>query len=158
MDIDSMLNKYFEGETTHEEEHLLITYFNQENLPEHLKELRPMFTYLDDERVARDALMQIEHSVPQSFQPIKRKLILNRSFFISAIVAASIIAAFFLFSPNNNSFPEVHGSYAWINGIHITNKEEVKMIAEKSFENVSSNENIFMEQMNAVFEENNGGE
>ena len=157
MDIDSMLNKYFEGETTCEEERLLFAYFNQGNLPEHLKELAPLFNYIEDERDALDALKEIATSTPQVTQPAKRKLISNHSFFISAIAAACIIAVFFLFSPGNGDLDN-NESYAWINGKRITNKEEIKMFAEKSLENVSSNENIFMEQMSTIFEENRGEE
>ena len=49
MNIDGLLNKYFEGETTLEDEQTLRAYFNQNNLPEHLKELAPMFIYIEDE-------------------------------------------------------------------------------------------------------------
>ncbi len=44
MDIENVLNKYFEGETTAEEERQLRAYFYQENLPDNLKEFAPIFT------------------------------------------------------------------------------------------------------------------
>ena len=157
MDIDSLMNKYFEGETTVEEERTLRAYFNQEYLPEHLKELTPMFTYIDDEHVALEALKEIRDASPELSITKKRKLIFSRSFYISAIAAACITAVFFLFSPgeSNSNGSE---SYAWINGKRITDQKEIMMFAEKSLENVSSNENIFMEQMSAIFEENIGEE
>ena len=157
MDIDSLLNKYFEGETAVEEERTLRAYFNQENLPEHLKELAPMFTFIDDERVALEALKEISETSPALTVTKKRKSIFSRSFYISAVAAACITSVLFLFSPgkNNSNGSE---SYAWINGKRITDKEKIKMFAEKSLENVSSNENIFMEQMSAIFEENIGEE
>lgn len=157
MDIDSLLNKYFEGETTLEEEHTLRAYFNQENLPEHLKELAPMFTYIDDERVVLEALKEIRDVSPALTVTKKKKSIFNRSFYISAVAAACITAVFFLFSPEKNN-SNGKNSYAWINGKLITDKKEIKMFAEKSLDNVSSNENIFMEQMSAIFEENIGEE
>lgn len=157
MDIDSLLNKYFEGETTLEEERTLRAYFNQENLPEHLKELAPMFTFIEDELVALEALKQIDETSAALTVTKKRKLILSRSFYISAVAAACITAVFFLFSPGESTSNGTD-SYAWINGKRITDKKEIKMFAEKSLENVSSNENIFMEQMSAIFEENIGGE
>ena len=157
MDIDSLLNKYFEGETTVEEERTMRAYFNQGNLPEHLKELAPMFTFIEDERVALEALKEISEISPALTLTKKRKSIFSRSFYISAVAAASITAVFILFSPgkSNSNGSE---SYAWINGKRITDKEEIMMFAEKSLENVSSNENIFMEQMSAIFEENIGEE
>ncbi|HHW80435.1 MAG TPA: hypothetical protein GX746_01870 [Bacteroidales bacterium] len=155
MDIDNLLNKYFEGDTSLEEERMLSTYFNQEDLPEHLKELTPMFTYIEDERVALEALEEIKGVSPAPTPTIKRKPMLGRSLYISAVAAASIIALFFLFSPGKSD-SNGSESYAWINGKRITDKEDVKMFAEKSLENVSSNENIFIEQMSAIFEETIG--
>ena len=157
MDIDSLLNKYFEGDTTVEEERTLRAYFNQGNLPEHLKELAPIFTFIEDERVALEALKEISEISPALTVTKKRKSIFSRSFYISAVAAACITSVLFLFSPgkNNSNGSE---SYAWINGKRITDKEEIMMFAEKSLENVSSNENIFMEQMSAIFEENIGEE
>ena len=157
MNIDGLLNKYFEGETTLEEERMLRTYFNQDNLPEHLKEFAPMFNYIEDERVALEVLKEISDASPALTVTKKRKAILSKSLYISAVAAACIIAVFFLFSPgkSNSNGSE---SYAWINGKRITDKEEIKMFAEKSLENVSSHENIFLEQMSAIFEENIGEE
>ena len=157
MNIDGLLNKYFEGETTLEEERMLRAYFNQDNLPEHLKEFAPMFNYIEDERVALEVLKEISDASPALTVTKKRKAILSKSLYISAVAAACIIAVFFLFSPgkSNSNGSE---SYAWINGKRITDKEEIKMFAEKSLENVSSHENIFLEQMSAIFEENMRGE
>ncbi len=157
MNIDGLLNKYFDGETTLEEERMLRTYFNQDNLPEHLKEFAPMFDYIEDERVALEVLKEISDASPALTVTKKRKAILSKSLYISAVAAACIIAVFFLFSPgkSNSNGSE---SYAWINGKRITDKEEIKMFAEKSLENVSSHENIFLEQMSAIFEENIGEE
>ena len=159
MDIDSMLNKYFEGETSIEDESMLRAYFNKENLPEHLKELAPIFTYIEDEQTALEALKEIKDAAPAARLTIikKRKLILSRSFYISSIAAACIAVVLFLFSPGKSN-SEANESYAWINGERITNKDEIKMFAEKSLDNVTSTENIFMEQMSAIFEENIGEE
>ena len=157
MDIDNLLNKYFEGETNIEEERMIREFFNQENLPEHLKELAPMFTFIEDERVALEALKEIKDISPTTRQTTKKKLTLSRSFFISAVSAACITAVLFLFSPNNSNSGE-NQNYAWINGKRITDKDMIRMFAEKSLEDVSSNENIFMEQMSAVFDEKIGEE
>ena len=157
MDIDNLLNKYFEGETTFEDEQVLHAYFKQENLPKHLKELAPIFTYIEDERIALEALKEITDVAPAQTIIKRRKLILSRTFYISAVAAACIAAVFFLFSPGNSK-SDANQSYAWINGKRISNKEEIKMFAEKSLENVSSTENIFMEQISSIFKENIGEE
>ena len=154
MDIESVLNKYFEGETTAEEERQLRAYFYQENLPDNLKELAPIFTYIEDERIALKALKEITDESSHSTKAIEKSW-LTRPLIISLLAAASLISIFFLFSPGDNN-SETGVNYAWINGRRITNQTEIKMFAEKSLENVASSENIFLEQMSSVFEENKG--
>ena len=45
MDIENVLNKYFEGETTLEEERKLCIFQSGKLAAEHLKELAPIFNY-----------------------------------------------------------------------------------------------------------------
>lgn len=49
MKIDELLNKYFEGETSCEEERRLRRFFTEEEVPEHLQTYRPLFAYLEKE-------------------------------------------------------------------------------------------------------------
>lgn len=49
MSIEDLLNKYFEGETSCEEERELRRFFMQDDLPEHLQAYRPMFAFFDNE-------------------------------------------------------------------------------------------------------------
>lgn len=53
MKIDELLDKYFEGETSCEEERRLRRFFTEEEkVPEHLLVYRPLFVYLDKEAVS----------------------------------------------------------------------------------------------------------
>lgn len=47
MKIDELLDKYFEGETSCEEDCKLRRFFTEEEVPEHLQVYRPLFAYLD---------------------------------------------------------------------------------------------------------------
>ena len=49
MDIDELLNRYFEGETSSEEERELRAFFTSGNVPDRLAVYTPMFTYLEEE-------------------------------------------------------------------------------------------------------------
>jgi hypothetical protein len=49
MNIDSLINKYFEGATTSEEERYLRRFFAEEPIPDHLKVYRPLFAYFEQE-------------------------------------------------------------------------------------------------------------
>ena len=46
IEIEKLLIKYEEAETTLKEEAILITYFLTEKVPSHLKEYQHIFTYL----------------------------------------------------------------------------------------------------------------
>ncbi len=41
--IEQLIDRYFDGETTLEEEHILREFFSQEELPEHLRQWQPLF-------------------------------------------------------------------------------------------------------------------
>ena len=49
MDIDELLNRYFEGETSSEEERELRAFFTSGNVPDRLAVYTPMFTYLEED-------------------------------------------------------------------------------------------------------------
>lgn len=52
MKIDDLLEKYFEGETTCEEEQQLRRFFATGDVPEHLAIYRPLFACIDREAEA----------------------------------------------------------------------------------------------------------
>lgn len=49
-DIETLLNKYFEGATTCEEERRLRRFFAEGLVPEHLEVYRPMFAFFEAEQ------------------------------------------------------------------------------------------------------------
>lgn len=49
-DIETLLNKYFEGETTCEEERHLRRFFAEGLVPEHLEMYRPLFAFFEAEQ------------------------------------------------------------------------------------------------------------
>lgn len=52
MKIEELVDRYFEGETSCEEERELRRFFNNERVPEHLKAYRPLFAYIEQEAKA----------------------------------------------------------------------------------------------------------
>ena len=73
-DIHKLLNKYFEGETTSEEEKTLRNYFSQENISEDLLEIAPIFTFLEDEATALAVLDEIrkeETTIPRKNKQLR---------------------------------------------------------------------------------------
>lgn len=49
MKIEELIDRYFEGQTSCEEERELRSFFTQENVPESLQVYRPLFVCLDQE-------------------------------------------------------------------------------------------------------------
>ena len=49
MNIEEVLNRYFEGETSVAEERELRRFFAGANVPDHLSAYRPLFAYFDEE-------------------------------------------------------------------------------------------------------------
>jgi hypothetical protein len=51
--IESILEKYFDGSTSIEQEKQLTNYFSSDNVAQHLKQYKPMFNYFDEDKRAR---------------------------------------------------------------------------------------------------------
>ena len=51
--IKQILEKYWEGETSLQEENLLHEYFNSDDVVEELKDVQPMFQYFKEEQTTR---------------------------------------------------------------------------------------------------------
>ncbi len=49
MNIEELLNKYFEGETSAQEERMLRSFFSKADVPEELAVYKPLFAYFDQE-------------------------------------------------------------------------------------------------------------
>lgn len=49
MNVEELLEKYFEGHTSCEEERRLRIFFASDSVPEHLKVYRPLFVYINQE-------------------------------------------------------------------------------------------------------------
>ena len=82
MKIEELIDRYFEGQTSCEEERELRCFFNRENIPEHLQVYRPLFICLEQEVKAFQ-----EKSVPTAKLPSHRR----RFIYMMSRVAAGIL-------------------------------------------------------------------
>ena len=74
MNIEELLNKYFEGETTCEEERELRRFFTRGIVPEHLQMYRPMFAFLNEEnRQSKTAVPEVPKFPPDRSRNADRK-------------------------------------------------------------------------------------
>ncbi len=136
MKIDDLLDKYFEGETSCEEEQWIRHYFSEEEVPEHLLCYKPMFTYFENE-IARE-------QARNKFIPRRKRAIYT----LSGIAACAIIVvavSTFLHS-SNDSFKK---NYVVINGKCYTDEATIKAYAKASFQEVAtSKDEVLMELFN----------
>lgn len=141
MNIEELLNKYFEGETSCDEEKTLRGLFACNEVPEHLQMYRPMFAYFDEEAERDKAI------APASAKriPVYRR---------TAIYALGGIAAGLLLilgvAGIYRQLNGHHGNYMLIDGKRYTDTELIQQEAEAAFTNVSfSREEVFA----ALFDE-----
>ncbi|WP_197027669.1 hypothetical protein [Prevotella sp. 10(H)] len=120
-EIDNILEKYFEGLTSLEEEKTLRQYFRQPEIEERHKMYAPMFNFFSEERK--------EISIEKK----KRKIPLYAWVSIAASILLLITVKSIFFDMNE----EVSKSLLYIDGKKITNTEAINSEALISIENVS---------------------
>ena len=94
MKIDELLDKYFEGETSCEEERELRRFFTEEEVPEHLQTYRPLFAYLNREATSmaepteeKSVTTESAKEVPAQRKPFR----LYRTFYAVSGIAAGLL-------------------------------------------------------------------
>jgi hypothetical protein len=118
-----LLDKYYEGETTLEEERLLQAFLSQHNLPKSFDADRAMFGFFAQEKSPIDSAKR-EHRVVDVPEPQN-----NHQRFFSvplirwSLAAAAIWACFFTL---NTLFNPPSQSYAYINGKRYTDDKTIK--------------------------------
>ncbi len=86
MNIDDLLNKYFEGETSAEEERRLRAFFASANVPPRLAIYKPMFAYFDEE-------ISKKHKKERKSEGREKgkRYVLRRSLYLVSGIAAAIL-------------------------------------------------------------------
>lgn len=100
--IETLLEKYFEGDTTIAQENQLQEYFSSPNVAQHLEQYRPMFGYFSKARE-----QQFEQTLP--LQPRKRKAVAWLSVAASVVVLLGV--GTFAYNNMQNSSSDELGTY-----------------------------------------------
>lgn len=108
--MKALIEKYFEGETTLEEEALLRNYFNSGQVDEALKEYQPMFQFFASERETTVS-EGFEEALLQKLEPqanmVKMSTWPRQLLRIAAVGAVLVAALIFLQKPNNGQSQQV---------------------------------------------------
>ncbi|MDR1882496.1 MAG: hypothetical protein LBR26_06900 [Prevotella sp.] len=120
-DIDKILERYFDGETSTEEEKILRQYFRRPKIEERHKMYAPMFNFFSEER--KKAGMERK----------KKKM----PVYAWISIAASILLLLTVKSFYTDARDEASKSMLYIDGERITNMRTINAEALISIENVS---------------------
>lgn len=139
MKIDELLNKYFEGETSCEEERELRRFFTEENsIPEHLQMYRPLFGCLDKE--AKEY-----QSLPKKAEK-KRHLLSRRLYYTFGSIAAGLLILIGI--ANLYQYIAVTPTdYVVINGKRYTDANVIREQALSAFQDVSMSQEEVLDLM-----------
>ena len=128
--IKILLEKYFDGESSLEEERALREYFTRnEVVPEEFAYARELFLYFNEESDVR-----FENSEVVKTKRLQRKYLLR----LTGIAASILLIAGVLFYALR---PETQVTYAVINGVKITDKEIAIKETRKALLLISDNLN-----------------
>ena len=147
MDIDELLNRYFEGETSSEEERELRAFFTSGNVPDRLAVYTPMFTYLEEEsrkeRQPDEALIPIDEDI--LFMLDAEKVEEKKTFTLRSVLylVSGIAASFLLLLGLNHLLNPVDpcfcsDNYVVINGRCYTDIHKVRSMALEALQEVAT--------------------
>lgn len=143
--IETLLEKYFEGETSIAEEKELQNYFSSPDVAQHLEQYKPMFGYYS---VARE--QQFEQNVPLQSKKRKRLAWLSVAASVVVLIGAGTFAYLNYGHPQNHdlgtydspeeAFRETQKALAMLSGHVNTGVEGVRYLEEYE----SAKERVFI--------------
>ncbi len=118
MNIERLLEQYFEGLTTAEDEAGLRRFFTSGDVPEHLKIYKPLFVYFDSER-----------NPSYKNRPNRNKTLL---WWLSGVAASiALLAGAFYFASPQQKCP-TSGNYVMIDGRCYTDETIIRSVTLKT--------------------------
>ena len=149
--IKELLERYFEGQTSVEEEAMIRRFFASVDVPENLKMYKPLFAYFDDEikmmEVANvNSMSESEkESLPENKNvriKTSRKFVLWLS---GAAACAAIITGTFLFESQSKKCPG-EGDYVIIDGRCYTDAKTIRSATLNTLREISDNSDDITEE------------
>lgn len=148
-DIRKLIDRYFEGETTTLDEQMLRDYFANENVPQDLMMLAPLFEFISNQTLALTVLNEI---IKEEKSKVIRVTPILKNYRIIASIAVVLIVAIVLVTETRKEQIINTGSYVWVDGKQFKDPETVMKYAETSFGNIKTDRDIIDEQLNFIFE------
>lgn len=149
MNIETLIERYFDGQTSCEEERLLRQYFNSDNVAQHLKMYRPLFAYIQKEIDAHNGAethREDETKTENSRVVAKQLSYRNRFLFALCGVAAGLLLIISIKS-YEHSLPATTGNFVIIDGKKYTDENMVREQALAAFRSMQTTEEEVLELM-----------
>ena len=118
-EAEKLMEKYYEGSTTVAEENQLRTFLAQSNVPPQFEAEKAIFGYYESKKDRKNFRLQ----------PYLR-------WAAAAVIAAGVIIPVSIFQASGKT------SYAYINGVRITNTQEIISLAQTTINYVSDNNEV----------------
>jgi hypothetical protein len=135
-DIDKLIERYFEGETTADEERQLRAFFASESVPDRLRSYKPLFAYFDEEIQKAHPLKLQANEAKHTNKLWQTK---RRWLYIASGAAAAVLL---LLTLNHVLFPTdpcyCSDNYVVINGRCYTDIHTVRAMAAEALHEVAT--------------------
>lgn len=105
--IEQLLERYWQGETTLQEENILRSFFSQQDIPEHLQKYKALFTYEKEEPLGDDFDTRILEIIGEGEPKAKTVTMISR---LTPLFKAAAIVAIVLTLGNAAQAP---WNYGW---------------------------------------------
>ena len=105
--IEQLLERYWQGETTLQEENILRSFFSQQDIPEHLQKYKALFTYEKEEPLGDDFDTRILEMIGENEPKAKTVTMISR---LTPLFKAAAIVAIVLTLGNAAQAP---WNYGW---------------------------------------------
>jgi len=126
--IKTLLNRFFEGETSNADEQTLYRYFAGDNLPDELAGYKPVFQYFETGLAAEAEAM------PSDDKPLARRIVMRRWYVWSGLAAAVLAGVIYLVSySRTDTFDPYEGSYIVRGGVKITDTRRIRPEIERTY-------------------------
>ncbi|MCD7978236.1 MAG: hypothetical protein LUG51_14185 [Tannerellaceae bacterium] len=126
--IEKLIDRFFEGETTNQEEEQLYRFFSQQEIPAHLESYRKVFHYLETD--LKTEIHEKEGTVSKlnRKEPVEKWLVTLTA--VAAVILLLIVGKTYFTGAED--FDPYEGSYIVENGIRITDPQRISEEIERS--------------------------
>lgn len=139
MKTEELLEKYFDGQTTCEEERELRRFFASDQVPGHLEVYRPLFACIDREAEAFRAAQKEEAAPATHPAGVRKPTRLHRLYYLTTGIAAALLLCIGIAGLLPHVTP-ARTSYAIIDGRYCDDPQLVQAKALEALQNVGFTE------------------